>query len=155
MSVWTPSSRSTWLISAEEFSDDAFPEEATRAEKGLESAEHLKTMPHSIVWWLRLTGSSAFTTQAQPGDSLFCIWTALGTKRPRVYRRGRILQAQPEANCKRFYVETSARDEETGLSWSAFRKLAADRGLKRISIQSCREISAETAAAMLAGWKRA
>jgi hypothetical protein len=95
----------TWLISVKQLSDDAFPGEARSVERGMAAAEQQRQHRRSDVSWIRVAGKSTFRQKAKAGDSVIQIWTAEGSKRPRVLKHSAILHVQKTKPWTRFYLE--------------------------------------------------
>jgi hypothetical protein len=142
----------TWLIRVGELKPEAYPQEQKRADRGQEIAEGQRQHPRSSVSWVRWAGTSKFRSEAQQGDSVIQIYKRLGAKRPRICRHSPILRVQPEPTCTRFYIEDSARQNETSLSRTQFERLARICGLGRIGKSPYRLIPAEVADLMFKRW---
>ena len=143
----------TWLIGVRELVRDR-PEEQAAIEAGSEIAKTRLTNRTSEPSPLRWTGRSRFRSEAKQGDTVIQIYTALGTKRPKVYRHAPILHRQDEPTCTRFFVEDFQDADETTLSWGRFKKLAADaRLVGRLGPNMSRLVSPGCADAMYSLWK--
>jgi hypothetical protein len=146
----------TWLVGITELPDDAFPEEDKLATRGERAAETRKSAEDSTTCWLRFTGHSTFRRDAQPGDTVICIWHPIGKKLPsKVMAHLPILHRQDEPTCTRFYYEEFSDSANRDITWKRFQKLAADVGLsKSVSPNALRQLSQEVSEALHALWEK-
>ncbi len=144
----------TWLISVKQLPDDAFPDETRSVERGTAAAEQKRQHRRSEVGWIRFAGKSTFRQKAKEGDSVIQIWTAKGSKRPRVLKHSAILHVQKTKPWTRVYLEEDARLRSNSLSWTAFARLALSCGLKRFGKASSKVIDADVAEELSRNWRR-
>jgi hypothetical protein len=143
----------TWLLGVEELLRD-YPEEQEAIESGNRAAEDKIAKSSSEVSWIRWTTNGRFRGEAKEGDSVIQIWSNRRAKNPSVvYRHSPIVYRQEEPSCTRFFVEEFADQEDTGMTWRDFEKLAHRGGVTgKIGSSSARPIAEACAKALFALW---
>ena len=143
----------TWLLGLHSIDDPTNPAELKRIETGTNRAEHFLSNPKSSVAWIR----SGRKNKARRGDSAVTIFRNTRKANPQsVYRHSSVLRVQPEPNCTRVFYEELPNAERQSLSWSQFRKLAKDVGMKdRISKDANRKLTDDISGALKDRWKEA
>ena len=139
------------MVSTTPLSEHIHEREAELAEAGVHTARERMTHPENSVSWIRWVGKSRFRSTAKEGDSIIELERNKQKTRCRVIQPRPILLRQDHGTWTRFYLDDPP--EYTYFSWRQFIAEIKDSGVKRITMNTTRELTPREIAIMELLWR--
>ncbi len=148
-SVEQPTNK-TWVVSTTPLSEQIHEREAEFAEAGEQTARERMTDPEDSVSWIRWVGKNRFRSTAKEGDSVIELERNKQKTRCRVIQPRSILLRQDHGNWTRFYLDDPP--EYNYFSWREFTAEIEGSGIRRITMNTTRELTPREVAIMELLW---
>ena len=141
--------KSIWLVGTKELKHEPNEKTQKRIDRRMRELKR-DDDPEWIQWGKK----SRFGLECRAGDTLIVIFRPLGSGRPSVTRRVRVLLKDKEPVFNRFYTETPPRAADE-VGWARFKRILKAAGFdEKVTLNSVRRLEPEMASAIDRKWTR-
>lgn len=146
--------QAVWVTRVNALREDAYQDEAARAERAVELARESRCSAGHDITWIRYPSlRSTFERQVRPGDLVIQVWKPLRSELFRVLPPVTLLKVRKESTCVRMLIEEAPlRMKE--MAFGKFTAMAKKAGISRpIGRTSSRQLKPSEADALFEAWR--